>query len=127
MGENAARMRKFVLPILIVAAFACGKREWTVPGNPAAAHKLSRRSGSRPSVPRPAPPGSDIADDMHVDTDVAYIIASSGFLRLVDHSGADRISFISQVPSGFNALLTDAAASAGRGMSWRQSRVSIRS
>ena len=33
----------------------------------------------RPSVPRPAPPGADMADDMHESTLIPYMSGAIGF------------------------------------------------
>jgi hypothetical protein len=50
---------------------------------PPSAHIRLATSQLKPTVPKPAPPGSDNADDMHVATENPYIIASSGFFVLV--------------------------------------------
>ena len=64
---------------------------------------------------------------MQLATDIPYIMASIGLRRLSRQVGADRMSLISQVPSGRMALRMAAIASAGRGMSWMQSRVTMKS
>ena len=78
-------------------------------------------------MPRPMPSGVDIADAMHVDTEAANIIASTGLRRFFCQSGEDLISFANQTPSVAIASRMAAMARSGRGMSWRQSRVMTRS
>ena len=69
----------------------------------------------------------EVADAMQAVTENPKNMASMGFFRFCSHVGQHRISFTSHVPSGATALRTAAMASAGRVMSWRQSKVSTRS
>jgi hypothetical protein len=50
--------------------------------NPAWRHMRSSRDGGRPSVPSPAPPGSDSPDGKHEPTELPYSIAATGRARL---------------------------------------------
>ena len=90
------------------------------------AHRLGQLRW-KPSVPSPAPPGSERADDMQVATDVPYIMASTGLRWLSCQVAPARMSLMSQVPSAVWPAGWRRCASAGRGMSWMQSKVSTKS
>src|ERR1035441_3284670 len=93
---------------------------------PPSAHICPSNSGWRPSVPSPAPPGSDRADDMQLAMEKPYIIAAIGLTRLSWGLGVQRMSLINQVPSGVIDRRIAPIVSAGRVMSWRQSKGNTR-
>ena len=95
---------------------------------PAVSTSARTRDSLSPSVPNPAPPGSESALDMHDSTLMPYIIAVIGFLAtFCSKLSSALISAISHTPSGPSARRIAPAIAAGSVMSCRQSKVLTKS
>ena len=96
--------------------------------NPASRAIASAFAGGRPSVPRPAPPGADSADDMHENTLIPYISGAIGFLAMFcSNVSRALMSTSNHVPSSRSAARMACITSCGCVMSWMQSNVVTRS
>ena len=71
---------------------------------PAAFAMDSAVVAERPSVPRPAPPGADMADDMHDNTLMPYIRGAIGFFCMLSANvSCALMSTSNHVPFGLSA------------------------
>src|SRR3546814_19507557 len=95
---------------------------------PASRASDSAVAGVMPRVPRPAPPGSDSADDRHESTLMPYIIDAIGFFSAFSAKDSWALmSTSSQAPSSDSAPRLAAAMPAGSVLLYRQSNGPTRS
>ena len=93
--------------------------EWSISSlrnceNPADLAMDSALPAESPRVPRPAPPGDDIAEDMHDNTLMPYINGAIGFFcAFKENVSWALISTSNHVPFGFSAARMACIISAG--------------
>ena len=69
------------------------------PGKAGGLCHLLEHAGGQPECPSPAPPGSDMADDMQYRIDMPYISGRTGMARLSSRPPRARMSATIQTPS----------------------------